>query len=187
MGAELNDQEYLEGMRGELDKIHSIDVFQDTLRELVGDSLLSQIEEQFTRTAGTNLDDLISIAFRIEQIAIRLYSDIELRHEFYSSSKNAFENAAKLFEQIAELQVISSRKVHLDLYLHSAVDFALGEFQANATVLARKVLNRFDFETDIRSRVIKAAFLLLKQDLLEIARSFGEEVSQKGAFEQSLI
>lgn len=187
MATELSNQKYLEGVRNELHNIHSIDIFQHALRDLVGDSLLSQIEEQFNRPASVNLDELISIAFRIEQIAIRLYNDVQLAQEFYASSKGAFENAAKLFEQIAESQVISSRKVHLDLYLHGAVDFALGEFQANATVLARKVLSRFDFETDIRSKVIQAAFLLLKQDLLEMARSFSEEISQKGAFEKRLI
>ena len=154
---------------------------------LVDDNLLFQIEEQFNRTASGNVDELISIAFRIEQIAIRLYGNIESRQEFYSSSKGAFENAAKLFEQIAESQVISNRTVHLDLYFHSAVDFSLGEFQANATVLARKVLNRFEFEADIRSSVIKAAFLLLKQDLSGIEKSFRETVSQKQAFEENLI
>ena len=110
MATELSNQEYLEGVQNELHNIHSIDVFQDALRDLVGDSLLSQIEEQFNRTTGANLDELISIAFRIEQIAIRLYSDIQLRQKFYASSKGAFENAAKLFEQIAKSQVILSQK-----------------------------------------------------------------------------
>ena len=141
MSTELSNKEYLEGVQNELHHLDSIDKFKHAQHGLVGDSLLSQIEEQFNRTASVNLDELISIAFRIEQIAIRLYNDIQLGQEFYASSKDAFEKAAKLFEQIAESQVISSRKVHLDLYLHSAVDFALGEFQANATVLALSLIH----------------------------------------------
>jgi helicase len=164
----LASQEYLAGILEQFRRIVGVPEFADARRSLTGDSLLAQVEEEFDRRAATNVDDLISIAFRIEQIAIRLWTDDEYGTQYREQAKQVFEIAAKLFEQLAEAESIPSRRVHLDLYLHSAIDFSLGEFQANAVVLARKVLERFRFDTDGHSRVLRSTFLLLLRDLARL-------------------
>jgi len=182
----MASQEYLNGILEEFQKIRRISEFGEANRSLFGDSLLAQVEEQFHRSSAINVENLISIAFRIEQIAIRLWSDIEYGTQYRQQAKEAFEVAAKLFEQLAEAQVIASRRVHLDLYLHSAIDFSLGEFQANATVLARKVLERFEFGTDLHSRVLRSTFLLLRRTLAELEETLSDLSQTKGLFEQTI-
>jgi helicase len=172
----LANQEYLVGILEQFQGILRAPEFTDARRTLVADNLLSQIEEEFEQTATANVDDLISIAFHIEQIAIRLWTGDEYGVQYRTQAKEAFEIAAKLFEQLAEAESIPSRRVHLDLYVHSAVDFSLGEFQANATVLARKVLEHFSFDTDGHSRVLRSAFLLLMRNPTDLE----EELSDLG-------
>ncbi len=164
----MASQEYVTGILKRLQEILRASEFAEVSRRLSGDSLLAQIEEDFERMASADIDNLISIAFLIEQIAIRLWTDDEHGKQYRNQAKEAFETAAKLFEQLAETQSIPSRRVHLDLYLHSAVDFSLGEFQANAAVLAHKVLNRFTFDTDTHSRVLRSTFLLLMRNIADL-------------------
>lgn len=182
----LTSQEYLPGLLKRFQKILKDSEFADARRKLSGDSLLAQIEEEFERTATASVDDLISIAFHIEQIAIRLWTDDENGMQYREQAKEAFEVAAKLFEQLAEAQYIPSRRVHLDLYLHSAVDFSLGEFQANATVLARKVLNRFEFDTDGHSRVLRSTFLLLMRNLTDLEEELSDLGQTKATVEETV-
>jgi hypothetical protein len=182
----LTNQEYLTGILSQFQRILVDPEFADARRSLTGDSLLAQIEEEFERIAAASVDDLISIAFRIEQIAIRLWTDDEYGMQYRDQAKEAFETAAKLFEQLAEAQSIPSRRVHLDLYLHSAIDFSLGEFQANATVLARKVLSRFDFDTDGHSRVLRSTFLLLMRHLTDLEEELSDLGQTKATFEETV-
>jgi helicase len=182
----LASHEYLISILEQFRGILRTPAFADARRLLSGDSLLAQIEEEFERTAAASVDDLVSIAFRIEQIAIRLWTDDEYGMQYRAQAKEAFEAAAKLFEQLAEAQSIPSRRVHLDLYLHSAVDFSLGEFQANATVLARKVLDRFEFDTDGHSRVLKATFLLLMRNLTDLEADLSYLGQTKATVEETV-
>jgi len=182
----LANHEYLKSVSEQFTGILGVPEFADARRSLVGDSLLAQVEEEFERKAATSVDDLISIAFRIEQIAIRLWTDDEYGMQYRAQTKEAFENAAKLFEQLAEAQSIPSRRVHLDLYLHSAVDFSLGEFQANATVLARKVLERFEFDADAHSRVLRSTFLLLLRNLTDLEKELSDLGQTKATVEETV-
>lgn len=182
----MADQEYLTNLLEQFREILRAREFVGARRSLAGDSLLAQIEVEFERTATANLDDLISIAFRIEQIAIRLGTDDEYGMQYRAEAEEAFEVAAKLFEQLAEAQSIPSRRVHLDLYLHSAVDFSLGEFQANATVLARKVLKRFEFDTDGHSRVLRSTFLLLLRNLTDLEEELSDLGQAKTIIEETI-
>lgn len=182
----MASQEYLTSVLEQFRGILKASEFADARRSLSGDSLLAQIEEEIEPTATASIDDLISIAFRIEQIAIRLWTDAEHGMQYREQAKEAFEAAAKLFEQLAEAQSIPSRRVHLDLYLHSAVDFSLGEFQANATVLARKVIGRFEFENDGHSRVLRSTFLLLLRNLTDLEEELSDLGQTKAAVEETV-
>lgn len=180
----MADQDYLAGVLEQTRNILSNRQYLDGRRNLFGDTLVAQVEGQFSRSAEADTDNLISIAFRVEQIAIRLQqlgeSEIE-RQE----ARNAFETAAKLFEHIAEVQSIPSQRVLLDLYLHSAIDFSLGEFQANSVVLARKVFEIFEFDTDLHSSVLRAIFQLLRRNIAGLEVSVSGQVQDKQAFEAS--
>lgn len=182
----MADQEYLTDLLEQFREILRAREFVDATRSLTGDSLLAQIEEEFERTTTDSVDDLISIAFRIEQIAIRLWTDDEYGVQYRAQAREAFEKAAKLFEQLAEAQSIPSRRVHLDLYLHSAVNFSLGEFQANAAVLAKKVLQRFEFNTDGHSRVLKSTFLLLLRNLTNLENELSDLGQAKATVEKTI-
>ncbi len=182
----MANHEYLISILEQFRGILKAPGFTDARRSLSGDSLLTQIEEEFERTATASVDDLISIAFRIEQIAIRLWTDDERGMQYREQAKEAFEEAAKLFEQLAEAQSIPSRRVHLDLYLHSAVDFSLGESQANATVLARKVMGRFQFENDGHSRVLRSTFLLLLRNLTDLEEELSDLGQTKAVVEETV-
>lgn len=183
---ELASQEYFTGVLEQFRQIIGVPEFVDAKRWLIGDNLLAQVEDEFDRRADASVDDLISVAFRIEQIAIRLLGDErqEVRHR--EQTREAFEVAAKLFEQLAEAESIPSRRVHLELYLHSAVDFSLGEFQANAMVLARKVLERFRFDVDRHSQVLRSAFLLLLRDVAQLDDELLDLGQMKASTEETL-
>ena len=145
----LENPNYSERILQEFQGIREVAEFIEANRNLFSDGLLAQITQDFERGSISQIDNLISIAFRIEQIAIRLLNDAETPERYKPQAKVAFELAAKLFEQVAEAQVVNSEDVNIDLYLHSAVDFSLGEYQANSTVIAEKVLEKFDFDDDI--------------------------------------
>ncbi|RLC83873.1 MAG: hypothetical protein DRI79_13545, partial [Chloroflexi bacterium] len=73
----MASQEYITGILRQLQEILGTSGFADASRSLSGDSLLVQIEDSFERTASADVEDLISIAFLIEQIAIRLWTEDE--------------------------------------------------------------------------------------------------------------
>lgn len=182
----MHSQEYLQDILASLQAALGADAFGRAERDLAGDSLMAQFEEGFQPMAADSVEDLISMAFGIEQTAIRLWTAAEDEFRYLAQARAAFETAAKLFERVAEAESIPSRRVHLDLYLHSAVDFSLGEFQANATVLARKVLQRFEFEEDTHSRVLKSVFLLLRRDLVSLLAELSDLVTPKQALEEAI-
>lgn len=177
----MDNQNYFNGILEEFQSLQQLSGFAQASHDLFGNSLNFQIEQD-SQGSIVNPDDLISIAFRVEQIAIRLFTNQETL-EYRSESKTAFELAAKIFEQISEAQVIKSQEINLDLYLHSAIDYSLGEFQANASVIARKVSERFDFDTDSHSIVLKATFLLLRRSLIELERYLEEPLLNKDSYE----
>ena len=179
----LQGPDYFERISEEFQGIREVAEFVEANRNLFSDDLLAQITQDFERSATPQIDNLISIAFRIEQIAIRFLGNTETPEQYRPQAKIAFELAAKLFEQIAEAQVINSQFVNIDLYLHSAIDFSLGEYQANSTVIAKKVLEKFDFGDDIHSIILNAVFLLLKRDLLNLDNKFSITIENKKSFE----
>lgn len=181
----MAEQVYLAGLLEQAQTIFNNEQFIAAKRNLSGNALLAQVEEEFERTTGPDMDDLISVAFRIEQIAIRLWLEDETEGTYRQQARDTFEAAAKLFEQIAETHASPSRRVQLDLYLHSAIDFSLGEFQANATVLARKVFDQFEFETDTHSLVLRATFLLLLRNISDLEIALATNVQDKSAFEKA--
>lgn len=166
------DQNYLAEVAEQYQAILTSPGFVEARRLLSGDSLLSQVQDNFELGSSEQADDLISVAFAIEQTAIRLWTGDESA-QFQTRAQEAFEASAKLFEYLAESRV-ASEQVILDLYLHSAVDFSLGEFQANAMVLARKVLGRFEFGTGPHARVLRATFHLLLRDLSALEKELGD-------------
>ncbi len=177
----LDNQSYFNNLLEEYQSLQKLSGFVQANRGLFDDSLSLQINQDF-QSAIADPENLVSIAFRIEQIAIRLFNNSEIL-KYRSQSKTAFELAAKIFEQVSESQIIKSPEVNLDLYLHSAIDYSLGEFQANASVIARKVLERFDFDTDSHSIVLKSTFLLLRRSLVELERYLEEPLSSKKLYE----
>ena len=182
----MDNPNYFERTLGELRSIQEVEAFVQANRRLFGNSLLAQLKEDFQRISTTQINDLISIAFRVEQIAIRFMSDSESAVKYNRQAKSAFELAAKIFEQVADAQLIASQEVNRDLYLHSAVDYSLGEFQANATVIARKVLEKFEFGSDSHANVLNATFLLLKKSLGDIEDKLPVLLNNKPALDESL-
>jgi hypothetical protein len=182
----LNNQRYLQQTQADLLKIQQTPNFKQAERNLLGDSLITQVDKKKYGAATSDVDSLISIAFRIEQIAIRLLSNTETSDDTYKSAKEAFEIAAKLFEQLAEAETISNQRIHLDLYLHSAIDFSLGEYHANASVMARKVIGQFFFEDDNHSKVLRATFLLLKRNIIEIVEFLNGLLINKAQFDSGI-
>jgi len=181
----LQSPNYFERILEEFQSIREVAEFVEANRNLFSDGLLAQITQDFERSSIPQVDNLISIAFRIEQIAIRFLTNKETPERYGHQAKIAFELAAKLFEQVAEAQVVQSQEVNIDLYFHSAVDFSLGEYQANSTVIAKKVLDKFDFSDDIHSIILNAAFLLLRRDLLTLDNKFSNILQNKISFEST--
>lgn len=181
----MDNSNYFERTLGELRSIQEVEAFVQANRRLFENSLLAQLKEDFQRLSTTQVNDLISIAFRVEQIAIRFMSDSKTAIKYSRQTKSAFELAAKLFEQVADAQLVASQEVNRDLYLHSAVDYSLGEFQANATVIARKVLEQFEFGKDSHANVLNATFLLLRKSLGDIEDKLSVVLKDKATLDES--
>jgi len=182
----MADIEYLNHILQQAQAILSNEKFRNARLDLSGDALLAQLGHK-AESILDGVDNLISIAFRLEYIAIRLWLDDEAKTTYYQEAKRLFESAAKLFEYVVEVQPITSDTVRLDLYLHSAVCFSVGEFQANSTVLARKVFEQFTFDDNKQAQVQKATFRLLLRDVLQLETSVAEITQNRDAFEGSLL
>lgn len=183
MSGENNIDYYL----AELEKIFKTQKFKEDNNELTEENLFFQLQDEITRLAGEKTEKIISIAFKIEQIAINLNRESPIDDQKRNAINHAFENAAKIFEQLAETEQIADKDLTLDLYLHSAIDYSLGEFLANARVIANKALRKFSFERDIHSLTVNIAFLLLQNNLSELLSLSDDLLEKKDAFEQSLI
>jgi len=182
----VDRQEYLQRILTQFETVLRSDGFKTADRDLAGDSLMAQFEETFEPDAVDSVDHLISIAFGIEQIAIRLWTADHDGTDYLPQAREAFETAAKLFERLAEAEEIPNGRVHLDLYLHCAADFSLGELQANSAVLARKVLERFQFDTDMHSKVLRSTFLLLRRDVANLQTELSDLAATTAALEDAI-
>ena len=146
--------------------------FRQIENNLMGENLLSQFVSEYESSADIDLNQVISLAYRIEQIAIRLWENLE-KGDFKNQAIAAFEKAAKLFEYLAETQQVSDNELLSSLYFHSAIDFSLGEFQANAAVIAEKALAKLEFGDSTLDRLIKISFLLLQKKIPQILLELG--------------
>ena len=173
---------YLQNLAQDLQTLLSSDSFQKIERDLMGENLLSQFVPEFDSVAEINVNQVISLAHRIEQIAIRLWEN-EDDGMYNAQATAAFERAAKLFEYIAETQNMVDAELTRSLYFHSPVNFSLGEFQANAVVIARKALARIEFTDSVIDRLFQACFLLLQKRITQIQREFKNLVDLRQDFD----
>jgi len=159
--------EYFQELLQDLEILLASDSFREIQSDLMGENLLSQLTTQFDPNNKIDVNQAISVAYRIEQIAIRLWENSN-DGDFSTEAIDAFEKAAKLFEYLADLKQINDAEIARSLHFHSAVNFSLGEFQANAVVIARKALGKFEFDDTVGGKLDKCSFLLLQKRILQI-------------------
>jgi len=166
----MND-DYFQELIQDLNALLASDSFREIQSDLMGENLLSQLTTEFDPNTKIDVNQVISLAYRIEQIAVRLWENSD-DGNFNTQAIGAFEKAAKLFEYLAEFQQVTDDEIARSLYFHSAFNFSLGEFQANAVVIARKALGKFEFDDTAGGKLIKASFLLLQKRILQVQNEF---------------
>lgn len=176
------NSDYFQHIIHDLNVLIESDSFQQIEKKLMGENLLSQFVSEFESDIDIDLNQVISLAYRIEQIAIRLWENNE-NDDFENQAITAFEKAAKIFEYLAETQQVSDNELLCSLYFHSALNFSLGEFQANAYVIANKALGKLEFDDTTADKLIKTSFLLLQKKISQIQYELENQESLRQDFD----